>query len=179
MHEASTPEVDSETEDELGDVAAVKAKIKKVRDELEKAKKERQEYLDGWQRCRADSINAKKEAQTAGARSGERKLESLIEDLLPALDGFDMAAGNPAWETVGAEWRSGVERIRNHLLDVLARYGAHRYGTVGDVFDPTIHEAMQEVDDAPGEPHSVVRILRYGYRKGERILRPAQVVVKV
>jgi len=186
MTDDSTPEVDFEPlpdrqagEDELGDAVAFKAKVKKIRDELEKAKKERQEYLDGWQRCKADSINTRKEALSSAERSGDRKLEQFVEELIPVLDGFHLAAGSPSWEEIGAEWKSGVEQIHNHMLDVLERHGVKRFGKIGEAFDPGMHEAIQEVSDAPGESHSIVRILRYGYKKGERILRPAQVVVKV
>jgi molecular chaperone GrpE len=171
-------DVDFEPEDELGSIGAVKAKMQKLRDELEKVKAERQEYLDGWQRCKADSVNTRREALASGERQGARAKEMLIEDLIPALDGFDLAAGSPAWENVDEGWRSGIEQIRNQLLDVLARHGVERFGKIGEQFNPTLHEAVQEESEAPGEPHSILRVIRYGYRSGERILRPAQVIIK-
>lgn len=171
-------DVDFEPEDELGSIGAVKAKMQKLKEELEKVKAERQEYLDGWQRCKADSVNARREALEAGERQGKRAKESLLEDFIPALDGFDMAAGSPSWETVDAGWRGGIEQIRNQLLDVLSRNGVERYGKVGDQFDHALHEAVEERDDMPGESGAILRILRYGYKSGSRILRPAQVIVK-
>lgn len=171
-------DIDFEPEDELGSVGAMKAKMQKLRAELEKAKAERQEYLDGWQRCKADAANAKKDAAEQAARSGARARDNILEEFFPVLDSFDMAIGSPAWGEIGAEWTSGIERIRSQMLDVLARHGVQRFGKIGDSYDPYVHDAIQEVDDAAGEPGSIVRILRYGYRTAEHVLRPAQVIIK-
>jgi molecular chaperone GrpE len=178
VDELLNDEVNFEPEEELGDLGAAQAKIKKVKDELAKVKQEKQEYLDGWQRCKADSINARREALESGERQGARAVESLLEELLPVLDGFDIAAGSESWASIGAEWRSGMEQIRNQLLDVLARHDITRFGKVGDMLDPRLHEAIQEVDDIAGEPHSIIKILRYGYSLRNRTLRAAQVIVK-
>ncbi len=173
-----TNDVDFEPEDELGSVGAVKAKMQKLRDELEKVKKERQEYLDGWQRAKADAINDKREAEARAARSGELLREELVHDIIPALDSFDMAAGSEVWATVSDNWKSGMERVRDQLIEALRQHGVERFGKVGDTFSPHLHEAVQEVDDMPGKPHEIVRVLRYGYKAGDRVLRPAQVIVK-
>lgn len=171
-------EIDFEPEDELGSAGALRAKMQKLRDELEEAKKKRDEYLDGWQRCKADSINSRKEAMLSAERQAERARESFIEDLLPVMDSFDMAYGSSAWESIDATWRSGIDQIRNQLLDVLSRNGIERYGKTGELLDPYLHEAVQEVDDVAGEPHSITKILRYGYKMGDKVMRPAQVIVK-
>ena len=176
--EGDIGDVDFEPEDELGTVGAVKAKMQKLREELQKAKSERQEYLDGWQRCKADSINARKDLLASAERQGARAKEALVEEIIPVLDGFDMAAGSSAWESVDVNWRSGIDQIRNQLLDVLSRHGVERFGKVGEKFDHSVHEAVEERDDVAGETGEVVRILRYGYKMNGRILRPAQVIVK-
>lgn len=169
---------DFEPEEELGSEGAAKAKLAKLREELERTKKERQEYLDGWQRCKADSVNAKKDAQTFAERQIARAKEGMIEDLLPVLDAFDMAEGAPAWQTMDASWRSGIEHIRNSLLDALSRSGLERFGKAGEKFDHALHEAAEVRDDLPGESGEIARVLRYGYRLGGAVLRPAQVIVK-
>lgn len=171
-------ELDFEPEDELGGEAAAKAKLKKLRDELEAAKKERQEYLDGWQRCKADAVNARKDLLRDADRAADRKLEALIEDILPALDSFDMAAASENWAEVSDGWRSGMEQVRNQLLDALRQYGVERTGKVGEQYDPRLHEALEERDDVAGESGTIARIIRFGYRRGERIIRPAHVIVK-
>lgn len=171
-------DIDFEPEDELGTLGAAKAKMQKLRDELATVKKERQEYLDGWQRAKADAVNTRKDLLASAERQGARAKENLLEDIIPALDGFDLAAGSSAWESVDAGWRSGIDQIRNQLLDVLQRHGVERYGKVGEKFDHALHEAVEERDDMPGESGSIIRILRYGYKMNGRILRPAQVIVK-
>ncbi len=122
MKDPAEDEMDFVPDEELGDVASAGAKLKKLKDELIQVKGERQEYLDGWQRCKADSVNSRKETLAHAERLGERAKEGLVEDIIPALDGFDMAAGSPAWESLDAGWRSGIEQIRSQLLDVLSRH---------------------------------------------------------
>lgn len=171
-------DIDFEPEDELGSVGAVRAKMQKLRDELDKVKAERQEYLDGWQRAKADTINARKDALAQAERQAARRIDAFVEDILPALDSFDMAAASESWAEVGDGWRSGMENVRNQLLDALKRNGIERFGKVGESYDPHIHDAAEETADAAGASGEIVRILRFGYRSADRILRPAQVIIK-
>lgn len=171
-------DMDFEPEEELGSVGAALAKIKKLRAELKEAQAKRDEYLAGWQREKADSINLKKESAHDAIRMAARVKAGIIEDMLPALDSFDMAAGAASWETIDPTWRSGMEGVRNQLLDALSKNGIERFGKVGDVLNPYLHEAVQEVEDMPGESGSIVKVLRHGYKAGEHVLRPAQVIVK-
>jgi len=171
-------DVNFEPEEELGDLGAAQAKLKKLKDELAKVKAERQEYLDGWQRCKADSINARRDIESRASRTSEALREALVHDIIPALDSFDMAAQSEAWSSVGDGFRSGMEAVQSQLLNALRSHGIERYGKVGDVFDHALHEATEERDDVPGEAGTIARILRYGYKSGERIIRPAHVITK-
>jgi len=172
---SDSEDIDFEPEDEMGTAGALKAKMQKLRDELEGVKKERQEYLDGWQRAKADLINAKKEAGDALQRAMGTGKEIFVEELIPALDSFDMAMQGDAWQKVDAAWRSGVESIRSQILASLSAQGIEIFGKEGEPFDPNLHEAIQEVDG--GESHVVAKVLRSGYRSKSRILRPAQVAI--
>jgi len=165
-------------DEELGDVAGAQAKVKKLREQLKEAQQKGAEYLDGWQRCKADAINGRKEALADAARRAAREKLSLIEDIIPVLDSFDMAAGSESWAEVSDGFRTGMEQVRNQLLDVLSRHGIERFGKIGEIFDPRLHEAVQEVEDVAGETHSIIKILRYGYRSGDSVLRAAQVIIK-
>jgi molecular chaperone GrpE len=171
-------EIDFEPEDEFGTVGAAQAKIKKLRDELQEAKAKRDEYLDGWQRAKADVINFRKEAALQSDRAHGRGKESVFEDLIPVLDSFDMATGSESWESVDENWRAGMDQIRNQLLGVLSRHGIERFGKVGEMVDHARDEIVQEMDDVAGESGEIVRVLRFGYRLGERVIRPAQVITK-
>lgn len=171
-------DVDFEPDEELGDIAAANTKLQKLREELRKAKEERQEYLDGWQRCKADSVNLKKDAETRATRLSELLREELVHDIIPALDSFDMAAVSEAWASVGDGWRSGMEHVRNQLIEALRRHGIERVGRIGERVDHALHEVAEEQNDVAGESGTIVRILRFGYRTKEKVLRPAQVFVK-
>jgi len=168
----------SEDEAELSEVPAAQAAFKKLRVQLREAQAKRDEYLTGWQRCKADSVNARKDLLADAERRANREKLSFIEELIPVLDSFDMATGSDAWAEVNDGFRTGMEHVRNQLLDVLSRHGVERYGKVGEPFDPRLHEAVQEMGDVAGDPHSIVKILRYGYRSGEYVIRPAQIIIK-
>lgn len=171
-------DVDFEPDEELGDMGAAKAKLKKVKDDLAQIKAERQQYLYGWQRAKADMANYKRDAQQSADRAIQRAKEKVIGDILPVLDSFDMATGTDAWESMDSQWKSGIDSIRNQLLDVLSKNGVDRYGKVGDTVDFRLHEVVQEMYDVAGDPHSIVRVLRSGYKMGDSVIRPAQVIIK-
>lgn len=175
-HTDDEGDIELEPGEDLGDIGALKAKLDKAKDELEKAKKERQEYLDGWQRCKADGVNARREALAAAERTGNRSRDALIEDVILALDSFDMAMGDAAWEALDANWRRGMESVRAQLLGALERAGVRPFGAVGDTFDPFQHEAVQETE-AEGTPGTIARVFRRGYCSEERVVRPAQVAI--
>lgn len=175
---SSPPEnedLDFEPEDELGSLGAAKAKMQKLRDELQEAKAKRDEYLDGWQRCKADMVNTKKEMTDSLSRAGARGKEIFVEELIPALDGFDMAMQGEAWQAVDQAWRSGIESIKGQIEGVLKAHGVEIFGTEGEQFDPALHEPIHETEG--GASHTIAKVLRRGYRTKERVLRPAQVSV--
>ena len=120
MDDSPEEDIDFEPEDELGEAGAAQVKIKKLRDELKLAQQKRDEYLDGWQRCKADAINARKEAALLHDKAHGRGKELVFEEIIPVLDSFDMAVGSEAWATVDDNWRNGMEQVRNQLLGVLS-----------------------------------------------------------
>lgn len=168
-------DLDFEPEDELGTVGAVKVKMQKLREELKEAKQKRDEYLDGWQRAKADMVNARKESLEQHARAGERGKEIFVEELIPALDGFDMAMQGDAWNSVDKAWRSGIESIKGQIEGVLRSHGVEIYGKEGEDFDASLHEPIQEAEG--GASHTIAKVFRPGYRTKERVLRAAQISV--
>ena len=149
-----------------------------MRDELKESQTKAAEYLDGWQRAKAESIKVRRDALQSSERAIERARAALVEDLLPVLDSFDMAVGSEALAGLGEEWQRGMGHIHNQLLGVLEQRSVTRFGKVGEVFDPRRYEALEEVDDAPGESHTIVKVIRHGYNSGDQVIRPAQVIVK-
>lgn len=177
-HPPEDIDVDFSPDDDSGDVAAAISKIKKLKEELGPVKTERQEYLDGWQRCKADAVNAKKELALAHERHELRVREGFMEQLLPVLDSFDMATSSPSWESVDTQWRSGMEAVRNQLLQVVSSLGIERYGAAGEAYSPHLHDVVGELSEEGTQSQTILKVMRYGYKIGERVIRPAQVVIQ-
>ena len=153
--------------------------IKKLREKLKKAVAEKQEYLDGWQRAKADFVNANKRTQEMLRDSITLANEGLIEELLPTLQAFEMAfAQKDAWEKIDKNWRVGVEFIYNKLKDTLMANGLQEINPLGKVFDAKEHEATKhESVEKESDNHKVVAVVEKGYMLGNKLLRPAKVVV--
>ncbi|MCU0660631.1 MAG: nucleotide exchange factor GrpE [Candidatus Pacebacteria bacterium] len=153
--------------------------VKKLKERLNKALEEKQEYLTGWQRERADLANYKKDEESRRSALASLAREKIILDLMPVLDAFDMAMGNKdAWEKADKNWRMGVEYIYNQLVNMLEKHSVQRIGKVGEVFDPNKHESVETLptDDA-SKNHTIEKIIQSGYMLAGRIIRPARVRV--
>jgi molecular chaperone GrpE len=137
--------------------------------------RERDEYLDSLQRLKAEFDNFRKRTANERAAQSARASESVIKELLPVLDDLERALV-AAEDHEEAKLEEGVRLVHRALADVLARAGLAEIDT-GGAFDPHVHEALlaQPVDGA--EPGSVVQVLQKGYVLGDRVLRPARVVV--
>ena len=135
--------------------------------------RERVELLDTTRRLQADFENYRKRMLREQTEKIERANESLIEQLLPVLDTFELALDNLA--DADEQVRKGVELVYADLLGVLEKAGLERIDALGKPFDPHEHEAVAQEDGA-GEP-VVFDILRSGYRLKDRVLRPATVRV--
>lgn len=171
-------EVTFEETNEEGELDA-KTTIKKLREKIKKLEAEKQEYLDLSQRTRADYANFKKEVEASRLSDRKFAAKRLIEDILPALDSYDMARGNKeAWEKVDQNWRVGIEYIFGQLRTVLENQGVVQFGATGDRFDPTLHESMEMIPvTSENDNDKIMNVLQSGYRMHETILRPARVKV--
>jgi molecular chaperone GrpE len=153
--------------------------VKKLRDKLKKCVEEKQEYLDGWQRSKADFVNARKKEEELRAGLVSFAKEGLILDILTSVDNFDMAFANKdVWEAVDKNWRVGIEHIHSQLLKTLEEHGLRQFDPLGEPFDPIRHDSVETiVVDTEDDDHKVVEVMQKGYILGEKILRPAKVKV--
>lgn len=158
--ETSDDEFVSEEEAEGGPAA-----LKKLRERLKKAVEEKQEYLEGWQRARADFANYKREEASIHGDRQERVKAQFIEEMLPALDALELALKHEGSPT--------LRMIEKQFLDSLKRLGVERFGEKGEEFDPKYHEALAK----QSEEHVVTSVERSGYKIGDIIIRPAQVII--
>lgn len=141
--------------------------------ELEKIKKERDEYLAGWQRAKADFANYQKEEARRQEEFAKWALAVFMTELLPIIDSFDVAL---AQSTNEAE-TMGLKLIRNQFVSTLAKYGlAPIPAEKGAKFNPELHEAIShEPSDQPED--TILEEVQKGYLLHERVLRPAKVKV--
>lgn len=156
--------------------------IKKLRAKLKTAVEEKQAYLNGWQRDKAEFVNARKRDEEAKTDFLKFSKQGIIEEILPVLDSFDMALGKSdasgAAKEVPKEWRDGVERIQNQFMGILAKHGVKAFGEVGDAFDPNLHHSIGMVKtENKDDDHKVAEILQKGYLMQEKVVRPALVKV--
>ncbi len=167
----------SEESENLKDPAE---QVRKVKEQLKACQKERQEYLDGWQRTKADFINAKKREEEERGEFVKFSKKELIRELLPAMDSFHTAFGNKvAWEKVDLNWRMGVQYIYSQLLGVLEKHGITLIDPkVGEPFDPAKHASIGTVSVSKKErDHTVAEVVQKGFSLHGKILEPAKVKV--
>ncbi len=153
--------------------------IKKLRERLKKAEAEKQEYLTGWQRAKADMVNANKRHDEERKEFAKYANENLINDLVPALDSFDMAMGNKeAWEKVDKNWRMGVEYIYSQLVRALSDYGIKELNPMGETYEAAHHEAVsyEPVTDEKMD-HKIIQVIQKGYSLNGKVLKVPKVKV--
>lgn len=141
--------------------------------------KEKQDYLDKWQRGAADFKNARKRDNEDSERFRKFATENLIVELLPVLESFNVAFGNKeAWEKVDKNWRIGVEYIASQLKGVLEANGLKELNPIGEKFDPMLHEAVEfsETSDEK-ENQIIIAVIHKGYSFYDRLLKAPKVKV--
>ena len=169
----------TEEEDDSTDSPAVQGQLKKLRDKLKQCEQQKQEYLTGWQRAKADFINTQKNWESKRADLESQTQAEMIQDLLPVLDSFEMAwTDSEAWEAIDKNWRTGVEQIFAQLWEVFKKHGVEEIKpVVGDVFKPEVHEALSTVETEAKGDGTVQEVIQKGYQLPDRVIRTAKVKV--
>jgi molecular chaperone GrpE len=136
-----------------------------------------EEYLDGWQRARADFANYKKRIEREQRDQYRRAAGDVLTRYLGILDDLERALKDRPTEGDASTWADGVELIYRKFRSVLEAEGVETIEALGQPFDPTLHEAIshEESDEQPAG--HVIEVLQQGYRMGEQVLRPALVRV--
>jgi molecular chaperone GrpE len=128
---------------------------------------------DRLKRALADLDNYRKRSAKELDRRVLESRESMLRDWLEGLDSLDRAL---QMEPEGPA-APGLRAVLEQLESILARYGVSRIGEVGEQFDPERHEAVSVREDAEAPDRTITDVARSGYALGDRVLRPAQVVV--
>jgi molecular chaperone GrpE len=145
--------------------------------EVAALEKKAKEYMDGWMRERADFSNYKKRVETQLRDSAQNAAVEALVTLLPVIDDFERAMANVPPELADNPWLNGVSMIQRKFQKMLDDQGVTILDPVGDVFDPSRHEAVGMEDSDEVESGHVTTTLQKGYLHGERVLRPALVKV--
>jgi molecular chaperone GrpE len=161
-----------EPDEELVEEEGLKDKLKKMRDELKQCRKEKDEYLAGWQRAKADFINARKDDEKVREEFLKFASAGVLSDFLEVADAFIEALKMKPGED--------LERIYSKFEEVMKRNGIEVVECDGMKFDPSLHEALEqeEVDDEKKDG-TILEEMQRGYKLRGQVLRAAKVKVGV
>jgi molecular chaperone GrpE len=161
-----------ETGGEAPDAPEVEQPV--LEDEVAVLIKQRDEYLDALQRLKAEFDNYRKRVARDQQELAARAHERLVKELVPVLDDLERALEAAAEHEEG-KLEEGVRLVHRSLADALAKEGLAEIGTDG-TFDPHTQEALLS-QPSEAEEGSVIQVLQKGYSLGDRVLRPARVVI--
>jgi len=160
--EGSTEEVDDRTA---------------LRQELEEQEAKAAEYLDGWQRARAEFANYKKRIEKEQEDMIKSANGAFITRLLPVMDDFERAFQTLPLDLMGMTWLEGIKLIQRKLQMLLAQEGVTGIETEGRLFDPTLHQAVTHEESEEHEEGQIIGEVQKGYKMGDKVLRPSLVRV--
>jgi molecular chaperone GrpE len=145
--------------------------------ELEAALAERDKLKDQLLRTAADFDNFRKRSRRDLEDAERRGREETLRDILSVIDNLERAVEAASSATSAAAVAEGVQMVLRQFDDVATRLSLERVKSVGERFDPAQHDAVQQMDTADHPPGTIIAEVQAGYRLGERLLRPALVVV--
>jgi molecular chaperone GrpE len=158
-------------------VAISQVEFENLRTELEETRSKANEYLDGWQRARAEFANYKKRVDRDQAQAYQVATGNVVRRYLEVLDDLERALKNRPQKGEGAVWAEGIELIYRKLQNMLENEGVKPMEIENDFFDPNLHEAVVSEDNSEYESGQIIDVIRQGYVMGDRVLRPAMVRV--
>ena len=145
--------------------------------ERDKAIEERDQRHERLLRVSADFDNFRKRSRKDVEQAEHRGRETILRELLPVFDNLERAAAAAEGADDVAAVREGVQMVLKLFADTASRLELKRVESVGQRFDPNVHDAFQQIETEDAAPGTVIQEYQPGYRLGERLLRPAMVVV--
>lgn len=153
--------------------------VEALQKELNETRCKAEEYLDGWQRSRAEFSNYKKRIERDQSQTYQQAAGSVILRFLSILDDMERALKNSPQKGEGAAWAHGIELIRRKFISILESEGITPIDALGKQFDPNFHEAVttETIEGNQYESGQIIEVLQQGYMLNDRVLRPAMVRV--
>lgn len=170
QQEANESNQTSEADVELDELTQAKGKIKELEEKVE-------EYENKLLRAQADFENYRRRVRLDQEAAQKYRAQSLISDLLPALDNFERALQLEAKDEQTKSLLQGMEMVYRQVLQAMEKEGLEAIEAVGKEFDPTLHQAVMQVEDENYESNMVVEELQKGYKLKDRVIRPSMVKV--
>lgn len=170
-----TPATQPAAGTEQSDATGASGEVAQLRQQLQQKEEEARANYDRFLRERAELENFRKRTQRDTAEALRFACEPLIRELLPVVDNLERALEHA--DGNGQSVLEGVRLVLKSLLDILERHGVKRLQALGELFDPSRHQAMAEVESSEHEPNHVVEQHHTGYLLHDRLLRPALVTV--
>lgn len=169
--QSETPDIDLENSQEDSQVAEGQGT------ELADIQLKADEYLEGWQRARAEFANYKKRVERDRLATYQNASGSIVLKILPVLDDLERALKNRPQDGTGAAWADGIELVYRKFCSAIEAEGVTPMDVVGEEFDPNLHEAVVSTPSDDHESGVIIEELQRGYKIGDRVLRPAMVRV--
>jgi molecular chaperone GrpE len=175
--EKETETVQGQATPEAGQKESLVDEVMALRQELAEAKTKEAEYLDGWQRARAELSNARKRFQRDQEQAYANARADVLTRVLPIVDDFERAQATLPESLSKVTWVEGVLLIQRKLQALLDQDGVVPIQTVGEKFDPFLHQAVTHEPSDTVPEGQVIAEMQTGYLLGDRVLRPSMVRV--
>jgi len=175
--EVSSDATSADADEEPSDGTASEEASEAEEDPLAAAEAEAARYKDQLLRTAADFDNYRKRSRREAEEAERRGRDELLRELLPVFDNLERASSHAASAPDVKALADGIEMVMRQFLDTLGRLGVERILAVGAAFDPTVHEAIQQIETSDFEPGQVAQEVQAGYRTKDRLIRPSMVVV--
>ncbi|MEC3883163.1 nucleotide exchange factor GrpE [Halobacillus litoralis] len=146
-------------------------------DELEQLRQEKEEVNNRLLRLQADYDNFRRRTQKEKEADRKYRSQSLVEELIPALDNFERALQVEVEGDAAQNFASGMKMVYDQFKAALEKEGVEEIPAKGEEFDPHMHQAIMQVEDENYESNIVVEELQKGYRLKDRVIRPSMVKV--
>ncbi len=148
--------------------------VEEKQDNIDPKQQEIDDITDRYKRVLAEFENFKKRSQKERELLYNSILSDVIESILPVVDNLENAV---KVETEDTKYKEGIELVLKQLKDVLQSKGIEEIKTVGETFDPNLHEAVSSVEDESKGEKEIIEEYRKGYKIGNRVIRHSMVVV--
>jgi molecular chaperone GrpE len=161
----------------IDEAEEVEERINALLEEIERLQLQANEYLDGWQRARAEFANFKKRTDREKEEARAQIASEILAKYLDILDDLELALMNRPSDDNTKAWTDGIELIHLKLKAILEAEGVETILAEGDTFDPNFHEAITYEENKDHQDGQVIEVVQKGYKLGDRVLRPAKVRV--